>query len=206
VWTDAEIAGQAVVSVKWRGQGRSNGAVAPLAPSAHTAHYWKAGEGAAPGWGIISTPLRSARPRPDHDRQAKRAYALAVNDVRRRCRLRLVLQADPEEVLHPRRQVGRIGDIAAEHGGWRAIRPPPPSPIAAAPIRWRRSPVTAHQALPLEAGRCARPGVGIGFFAGGNSVMPSQICHRPGGTSLLAKVFRTTNSVVSLTYTARGRL
>ena len=39
------------------------------------------GEGAAPGWGIVSTPLPLGLIRPDRDRQARRSYAPAVDEM-----------------------------------------------------------------------------------------------------------------------------
>jgi hypothetical protein len=41
----------------------------------------KGGEGAAPGWGIISTPLPLGLVRPDRNRQARRCYAATVNEM-----------------------------------------------------------------------------------------------------------------------------
>jgi len=88
-----------------------------LTPSARTARYWKAWEGAAPGGGITSTPLPLGLVRPDHDRQARRSYATAVNEMlavgRRshyrhwdsgsRCRMFARTRADPI-------QIGASGD------------------------------------------------------------------------------------------------
>jgi hypothetical protein len=49
---------------------------------------------------VVSTPLRSARPRPDHDRQAGRSYATAVSDVRRGVTELAVLAGESNQHRH----------------------------------------------------------------------------------------------------------
>jgi hypothetical protein len=82
------------------------------------------GEGAAPGWGIISTRSLLGLVRPDRNRQARRSYAAAVNEIVSRGDGAYLavgsppisapapsLQADPEELAHPRRQI-ESGNLA----------------------------------------------------------------------------------------------
>jgi hypothetical protein len=59
---------------------RSNGAVVSDAVRAHSPLLKGVGRSGA-GWGITSTPLPLGLVRPDHDRQARRSYATAVNEM-----------------------------------------------------------------------------------------------------------------------------
>jgi hypothetical protein len=83
-----------------------------------TARYCKAGEGAAPGWGHSRRRSPLGLVRPDRDRQARRSYAEAVNEMSAAGPGAYLavgsppirapapsLQGDPEEPPHLRRQI-----------------------------------------------------------------------------------------------------
>jgi hypothetical protein len=88
------------------------------------------GEGAAPGWGtLLDAASHSGLAGPDRDRQAQQIYTLAVKEMSGRIAgLAPILQANPEEPPHPRRQIeGGPGRASALRPG-SAIRRMPGGP------------------------------------------------------------------------------